>query len=159
MIPNVDSFISIIALGLDGVEILKLRWGWGCTLTVLKTIAFFKDGESKSYTAGAGQGQGAKGSTDFVLRWGRNLYSLSTAASQSATAGSRLYCSNLPGSDRSQLKSTKTKLKIQKDSNLSPDILGLFTTPAPSQLVPQLTSTGILARFRWDREFLRKLSF
>ena len=62
-------------------------------------------------------------------------------------------------SDRSQLKSTKTKLKIQKDSNLSPDILGLFTTPAPSQLEPQLTSTGILARFRWDREFLRKLSF
>ena len=51
-------------------------------------------------------------------------------------------------SDRSQLKSTKTKLKIQKCcSNLSPDILGLFTTPAPSQLVPQLTSTGILARF------------
>ena len=50
-------------------------------------------------------------------------------------------------SDCSQLKSTKTKLKIQKDSNLSLDILGLFTTPAPSQLVPQLTSTGILARF------------
>ena len=145
MIPNVDSFISIIALGLDGVQILELRWGWGCTLTVLKTLTLVKDGESKSYTAGAGQG--AKGSTDFVLRWGRNLYSLSTAASQSATAGSRLYCSNLPGSDRSQLKSTKTKLKIQKDSNLSLDILGLFTTPAPSQLVPQLTSTGILARF------------
>ena len=50
-------------------------------------------------------------------------------------------------SDRSQLKSTKTKLKIQKDSNLSPDILGLFTTPAHSQLGPQLTSSGILARF------------
>ena len=50
-------------------------------------------------------------------------------------------------SDCSQLKTTKTKLEIQKDSNLSLDILGLFTTPAPSQLVPQLTSTGILARF------------
>ena len=145
MIPNVDSFISIIALGLEGVQILELRWGWGCTLTVLKTLPLIYDGKSKSYTVGVGQG--AKGSTDFVLRWGRNLYSLSTAASQSATAGSRLYCSNLPGSDRSQLKSTKTESKIQKDSNLSPDILGLFTTPAPSQVVPQLTSTGILARF------------
>ena len=150
MIPNVDSFISIIALGLDGVQILELRLGWGCALTVLKTLTLVKDGKSKSYTAGAGQG--AKGSTDFVLRWGRNLYSLSTAASQSATAGSRLYFTVLISldvfSDRSQLKSTKTKSKIQKCcSNLSPDILGLFTTPAPSQLEPQLTSTGILARF------------
>ena len=113
MIPNVDSFISIIALGLDGVQILELRLGWGCALTVLKTLTLVKDGKSKSYTAGAGQGQGAKGSTDFVLRWGRNLYSLSTAASQSATAGSRLYCSNLPGCILGSFTAQKYKNEIK----------------------------------------------
>ena len=48
MIPNVDSFISIIALGLEGVQILELRWGWGYTLTVLKTLPLIYDGKSKS---------------------------------------------------------------------------------------------------------------
>ena len=118
MIPNVDSFISIIALGLEGVQILELGWGWGCTLTVLKTLTLVKDGKSKSYTAGAGQGQGAKGSTDFVLRWGRNLYSLSTAASQSATAGSRLYCSNLSGRNLGLFTTQKYKNKIENTKRL-----------------------------------------
>ena len=116
MIPNVDSFISIIALGLEGVQILELRWGWGCTLTVLKTLPLIYDGKSKSYTAGAGQG--AKGSTDFVPRWGRNLYSLSTAASQSATAGSRLYCSNLSGCILGLFTTQKYKNKIKNTKRL-----------------------------------------
>ena len=77
-----------------------------------------QDGESKSYTAGAGQGQGAKGSTDFVPRWGRNLYSLSTAASQSATAGSRLYCSNLPGCILGSFTAQKYKNKIENTKRL-----------------------------------------
>ena len=116
MIPNVDSFISIIALGLDGAQILELRLGWGCALTVLKTLTLVKDGESKSYTAGAGQG--AKGSTDFVPRWGRNLYSLSTAASQSLTAGPRLYCSNLSGCILGSFTTQKYKNKIENTKRL-----------------------------------------
>ena len=88
----------------------------GCTLTALKTLTLVKDGKSKSYTAGAGQG--AKGSTDFVLRWGRNLYSLSTAASQSATAGSRLYCSNLPGCILGSFTTQKYKNKIENTKRL-----------------------------------------
>ena len=116
MIPNVDSFISIIALRLEGVQILELRWSWGCTLTVLKTLPLIYDGKSKSYTVGAGQG--AKGSTDFVPRWGRNLYSLSTAASQSATTGSRLYCSNLPGCILGSFTAQKYKNKIENTKRL-----------------------------------------
>ena len=145
MIPNVVSFIIIIALGLEGVQILELRWGWGCTLTVLKTLPLIYDG--KSYTVGAGQG--AKGSTDFVPRWGRNctLYQRLHLNPRPLVLDFTVLISLDVFSDCSQLKSTKTKLKIQKDSNISPDILGLFTTPAPSQLEPQLTSTGILARF------------
>ena len=116
MIPNVDSFISIIALGLEGVQILELRWGWGCTLTVLKTLPLIYDGKSKSYTVGAEQG--AKGSTNFVPRWGRNLYSLSTAASQSATAGSRLCCSNLSGRNLGSFTTQKYENKIKNTKKL-----------------------------------------
>ena len=112
MIPNVDSFISIIALGLEGVQILELRWAWGCTLTVLKTFTLAKDGKNKSAV------QGAKGSTDFVPRWGRYSYSLSTAASQSATAGSRLYCSNLSGCILGSFTTQKYKNKIKNTKRL-----------------------------------------